>query len=184
MSIPRADLSGQWDFAVARSRVRALLGASPTGLAESSSLTLRTGRSSQVALHPPSWERSYLFRLQAGNVRLGGTRTLLIKRLHRRTSRHHSVCRPLRIVVLLSNGDHSGPMQKADWSWRGLGGQTSGMAAGCGSIRNESAIANKAKPTSPGRHTCPPRIHCFAQDTVSPKTLTSPTSARICRDAE
>ena len=37
--------------AVARSRVRAFLEASPTGLAESSSLSLRTGRSSQVALH-------------------------------------------------------------------------------------------------------------------------------------
>jgi hypothetical protein len=72
--------------AVARSRVRALRAASPTGLAESSSLALRTGRSSQVALHLSSWKRSYLFRLQAGNVRLEGTSTLLVKRLHRRTS--------------------------------------------------------------------------------------------------
>ena len=71
--------------AVARSRVRTLLGASPTGLAESSSLALRIGRSSQVALHPSSWKRSYHCRLQAGNVSLEGTCTLLIKRLHRRT---------------------------------------------------------------------------------------------------
>ena len=71
--------------AVARSRVRTLLGASPTGLAESSSLALRMGRSSQVALHPSSWKRSYHCRLQAGNVSLEGTCTLLIKRLHRRT---------------------------------------------------------------------------------------------------
>ena len=72
--------------AVARSRVRSLLGASPTGLAESSSLALRIGRSSQVAPHPSSRKRSYRCRLQAGNVSLEGTCTLLIKRLHRRTS--------------------------------------------------------------------------------------------------
>jgi len=72
--------------AVARSRVRTSLGASPTGLAESSSLALRTGHSSQIALHPSSRKRSYHCRLQAGNVRLRGTCTLLIKRLHRRTS--------------------------------------------------------------------------------------------------
>ena len=75
-------------IAVARSRVRTLLGASPTGLAESSSHKLRTGRSSQVALHPSSRKRSYHCRLQAGNVSLRGTSTLQIKRLHRRTSRH------------------------------------------------------------------------------------------------
>ena len=74
--------------AVARSRVRTSPGASPTGLAESSSHTLRTGRSSQVALHLSSRKRSYHFRLQAGNVSLRGTSTLQIKRLHRRTSRH------------------------------------------------------------------------------------------------
>ena len=79
-------------IAVARSRVRTFLGASPTGLAESSSLMLRTGRSSQVALHPPSRERSYHFRLQAGNVSLRGTFTLLIKRLHRRTSAANHNC--------------------------------------------------------------------------------------------
>ena len=73
-------------MAVARSRVRALPGPSPTGLAESSSLALRIGRSSQVALHPSSRKRSYHCRLQAGNVSLEGTFTLLIKHLHRRTS--------------------------------------------------------------------------------------------------
>ena len=73
-------------IAVARSRVRTLLGGSPTGLAESSSLTLRTGLSPQVALHPPSRERSYHCWIQAGNVSLEGTFTLLFKRLHRRTS--------------------------------------------------------------------------------------------------
>jgi len=73
-------------IAVARSRVRTSPGASPTGLAESSSHTLRTGRSSQVALHPSSRKRSYHCRLQAGNVSLRGTFTLRIKRLHRRTS--------------------------------------------------------------------------------------------------
>ena len=72
--------------AVARSRVRASPAPSPTGLAESSSLALRIGRSSQVALHPSSRKRSYRCRLQAGNVSLEGTSTLLIKRLHRRTS--------------------------------------------------------------------------------------------------
>ena len=72
--------------AVARSRVRASPAPSPTGLAESSSLALRIGRSSQVAPHPSSRKRSYHCRLQAGNVSLEGTSTLLIKRLHRRTS--------------------------------------------------------------------------------------------------
>ncbi len=77
----------QWsrEFAVARSRVRSFLGVSPTGLAESSSLALRTGHSPQVALHPPSRKRSYHCRLQAGNVSLTGTSTPLFKRLHRRT---------------------------------------------------------------------------------------------------
>ena len=72
-------------MAVARSRVRSSPGASPTGLAKSSSLALRMGRSSQVALHLSSRKRSYHCRLQAGNVSLEGTCTLLIKRLHRRT---------------------------------------------------------------------------------------------------
>jgi len=70
---------------VARSRVRTLLGASPTGLAESSSLALRTGLSPQIALHLSSRKRSYHFRLQASNFRLTGTSTLLFERLHRRT---------------------------------------------------------------------------------------------------
>ncbi len=73
------------EFAVARSRVRSFLGVSPTGLAESSSLALRTGLSPQIALHLPSRKRSYHCRLQAGNVSLTGTYTLLFKRLHRRT---------------------------------------------------------------------------------------------------
>ncbi len=77
--------SGVGGIAVARSRVRSLLGASPTGLAESSSLALRTGRSSQVALHLASQQRNYHFRLQAGNVSLERTSTFQIKRLHRRT---------------------------------------------------------------------------------------------------
>jgi len=72
-------------IAVARSRVRNLLASSPTGLAESSSLALRTGRSPPIALHLPSRERSYLW-LQARNADPEGTFTLLIKRLHRRTS--------------------------------------------------------------------------------------------------
>jgi hypothetical protein len=55
--------------------------------AESSSLALRTGLSLQVALHPPSWERSYHCQLQAGNDGLRGTSTLRVKRLHRRTCR-------------------------------------------------------------------------------------------------
>ena len=71
-----------------RSRVHRMPGSSPTGLAEMSSLSLRTGHSSQVAPHPPSRKRSYHCRLQAGNVSLDGTFTRLFKRLHRRTSRH------------------------------------------------------------------------------------------------
>ena len=70
-------------FLTVSPRVRSSPGASPTGLAESSSLALRMGRSSQVALHLSSRKRSYHCRLQAGNVSLEGTCTLLIKRLHR-----------------------------------------------------------------------------------------------------
>jgi len=70
-----------------RSKVRALLGHSPTGLAKSSSLTLRTALSPQVASHPPSRKRSYRCRLQGGNDTLDGTLTQLFNRLHRRTSR-------------------------------------------------------------------------------------------------
>ena len=72
-------------MAVARSKVRRLPAISPTGLAESSSLSLRTGYSPQVALHPSSRKRSYLFWIQGGNVTLEGTCTLLFKRLQRRT---------------------------------------------------------------------------------------------------
>ncbi len=49
-------------------------------------ITAVTCRSSQIALHPSSRKRSDHCRLQAGNVRLRGACTLLIKRLHRRTS--------------------------------------------------------------------------------------------------
>ena len=90
-------------MAVAQKRVRDLRGFSPTGLAESSSLTLRTGISPQVALHLSSRKRSYHCRIQGGNVTLVGTCTQLIKRLRRRTRRHipcadtksqaHSMCR-------------------------------------------------------------------------------------------
>lgn len=69
-----------------RSRVRAALGHSLTGLAESSSLTLRTAHSPQVALHLSSWKRSYHYRLQGGNDTLDGTFTQQFNRLHRRTS--------------------------------------------------------------------------------------------------
>ena len=69
-----------------RSRVRAMLGHSPTGLAKSSSLTLRTALSPQVAPHPSSRKRSYHCRLQGGNDTLDGTLTQLFNRLHRRTS--------------------------------------------------------------------------------------------------
>ncbi len=85
-SIPRGDPVGQGICPSRESRVRLLPGSSPTGLAVSGSLVLRTGRSSQVALHLSSWKRSYHCRLQAGNVSLGRTSTLLFKRLHRRTS--------------------------------------------------------------------------------------------------
>jgi len=70
-----------------RSKVRAMLGHSPTGLAKSSLLTLRTAHSPQVAPHPSSRKRSYHCRLQGGNDTLdGGALTQLFNRLHRRTS--------------------------------------------------------------------------------------------------
>jgi hypothetical protein len=75
------------DLPVARSRVRQLLAGSPTGLAESSSLVLRTDLSPQVALHLSSRKRSYHCWIQGGNVTLDRTCTHLFKRLHRRTSR-------------------------------------------------------------------------------------------------
>ncbi len=71
---------------IAQTRVRPLPGGSPLGLAESGSLSLRTGLSPRVALHLFLRKRSYLW-IQAGNVCLEGTYTLLFKRLHRRTSR-------------------------------------------------------------------------------------------------
>jgi hypothetical protein len=49
-----------------RSEVRVLLVRSPTGLAESSSLSLRTAHSPPVALHLSCWKRSYL-RIRGGN---------------------------------------------------------------------------------------------------------------------
>ena len=83
---------------VAQTRVRTLLAASPTGLAESSSLSLRTGIPPQVALHLSSRIRSYHCWMQGGNVTLEGTFTPLVKRLPRRTS---SVCpRPNRATGL------------------------------------------------------------------------------------
>ena len=60
----------------------------PDRLGRNEFVILRTGHSPQVAPHPSSWKRSYHFRLQAGNVSLIGTCTLLFKRLHRRTSHH------------------------------------------------------------------------------------------------
>ncbi len=71
---------------VARIRVRQVTGGSPTGLAESSSLALRTGTSPQVALHLSSRKRSYHCRIQGGNVTLTRTFTRLIRPLQRRTA--------------------------------------------------------------------------------------------------
>ena len=79
---PRADRSGRRDGrrAIEGSDIARSL---PDRLGRIEAL--RMGRSSQVALHLSSWKRSYHCRLQAGNVSLEGTCTLLIKRLHRRT---------------------------------------------------------------------------------------------------
>ena len=111
--------------AVARSRVRASLGASPTGLAESSSQKLRTGRSSQVALHLASQQRSYHFRLQAGNVSLERTSTFQIKRLHRRTRRR-----------LLAAGGHH------DRRWRCRRYVTRPRICSVGLLARQSSAAN------------------------------------------
>ena len=73
-----------------RSKVRVIHGHSPTGLAESSSLTLRTALSPQVAPHLSSRKRSYRYRLQGGNDTLDGTFTHQFNRLHRRTC--HWLC--------------------------------------------------------------------------------------------
>ena len=73
-----------------------MLASSPTGLAESGSLSLRTGHSPQVAPHPFSRKRNYHCWIQAGNGGPEGTSTLLFKRLHRRTSHHRSCVMWLR----------------------------------------------------------------------------------------
>jgi hypothetical protein len=70
----------------------------PDRLGRNEFVDLRTGHSPQVALHPPSQERSYHFRLQAGNVSLIGTCTLLFKRLHRRTGAGFPACHADRNV--------------------------------------------------------------------------------------
>ena len=75
---------------VAQTRVRRIPASSPTGLAESGSLSLRTGHSPQVAPHLFSRKRNYHCWIRAGNVSPEGTSTLLFKRLHRRTSHHRS----------------------------------------------------------------------------------------------
>jgi len=67
----------------------ALPAGSPTGLAELSSLSLQTGRSLPGCSPPPLMGTQLHFQFQAGNVRLEGTCTLLIKRLHRRTRAFH-----------------------------------------------------------------------------------------------
>ena len=72
-------------IAVALTRVRTLPASPPAASPQSSSLSLRTGHSPQVALHPSSRKRSY-HRIRGGNVTPEGTFTLLFKRLQRRTS--------------------------------------------------------------------------------------------------
>jgi hypothetical protein len=69
-------------MAVARSRVRHFPVVSPTGLAESSSLLLRTGYSPQVALHRFLLKTAVTsVGFKGGNVTLARTYTLLFKRL-------------------------------------------------------------------------------------------------------
>jgi len=65
------------------------------------------GRLSQVVLHLSSRKRSYHCRLQAGNVSLEGTCTLLIKCLHRRTSAR------LRLAVKRRGSNDFGDRQYA-----------------------------------------------------------------------
>ena len=72
-------------MAVARSRVRQFPAVSPTGLAESSSLSLRTGYSPQDCSPPFLTETQLPLWIQGDNVTLEGTCTLLFKRLRRRT---------------------------------------------------------------------------------------------------
>jgi hypothetical protein len=57
--------SASWASGFPRSGLRLECAGSPVGMAESSSLALRTGRSPPVAPHPASRRRSY-HRLQAG----------------------------------------------------------------------------------------------------------------------
>jgi hypothetical protein len=57
--------SASWASGLPRSGLRLECAGSPNGMAESSSLALRTGRSPPVAPHPASRRRSY-HRLQAG----------------------------------------------------------------------------------------------------------------------
>ena len=57
--------SASWTSGSLRSGLRHWLAGSPQGMAESSSLSLRTGRSPPVASHPASRRRSFV-RLQAG----------------------------------------------------------------------------------------------------------------------
>ena len=104
-------------MAVAQKRVRDLRGFSPTGLAESSSLTLRTGISPQVALHLSSRKRSYHCRIQGGNVTLVGTCTQLIKRLRRRTRRHIPCAVASRFSNLLQNYFQGLYKLQADGTW-------------------------------------------------------------------
>lgn len=70
---------------VARSRVRHLLAGSPTGLAEASSFCYGLVIQLQLLSTLPHGS-AVTFVVQAGNVRLRGTFTLLINGLHRRTS--------------------------------------------------------------------------------------------------
>ena len=89
-SLPR--LSPQADRIGRRECRRAVKGSPiasrlPDRLGRSEFALLRTGCSFQVAPHPSSRKRSYHCQLQAGNVSLVGTCTLLFKRLHRRTGR-------------------------------------------------------------------------------------------------
>ena len=71
-------------FRISRSWLRHYLAGSPHNKAESSSLSLRTGRSPPVASHPLSRRRSY-FRLQAGERMPEEDSTSLTKHTRRRT---------------------------------------------------------------------------------------------------
>ena len=71
---------------IAGTRVRRMPASSPTGSAESGSLSLRTGRSPQVAPHLFSRKCNYHCWIRVGNGSPEGTSTLRFKRPHRRTS--------------------------------------------------------------------------------------------------